>query len=55
MVEFFYLWARESVKICSEAKYFHNKPPAMRVRDKKLIAKKSFPRRCTIRLFKSIA
>ena len=30
------LWARESVKICSEAKYFHNKPPAMRVRDKSL-------------------
>ena len=30
------LWAREPVKICSEAKYFHNKPPAMRVRDKSL-------------------
>ena len=31
-----YLWAREPVKICSEAKYFHKKPPAMRVRDKNL-------------------
>ena len=30
------LWAREPVKICSEAKYFHNKPPALRVRDKSL-------------------
>ena len=30
------LWAREPVKICSEAKYFHNNPPAMRVRDKSL-------------------
>ena len=29
---FFY----EPVKICSEAKYFHKKPPAMRVRDKSL-------------------
>jgi hypothetical protein len=33
---FLSLWAREPVKICSEAKYFHNKPPAMRVRDKSL-------------------
>ena len=32
----FFLWAREPVKICSEAKYFHKKPPAMRVRDKNL-------------------
>ncbi len=32
----FLLWAREPVKICSEAKYFHKKPPAMRVRDKNL-------------------
>lgn len=32
----FFLWAREPVKICSEAKYFHKKPPAMRVRDKSL-------------------
>ena len=33
---FFYLWAHEPVKIWSEAKYFHNKPPAMRVCDKSL-------------------
>jgi len=32
----FLLWAREPVKICSEAKYFHNKPPAMGVKDKSL-------------------
>lgn len=30
------LSAREPVKICSETKYFHNKPPAMRMRDKSL-------------------
>ena len=28
---FFILWAREPVKIWSEAEYFHKKPPAMRV------------------------
>ena len=27
----FFLWAREPVKIWSEAEYFHKKPPAMRV------------------------
>ena len=27
----FVLWAREPVKIWSEAEYFHKKPPAMRV------------------------
>ena len=32
----FLLWAREPVKICIKTKYFHNKPPAIRVRDKSL-------------------
>ena len=32
----FRLWACEPVKIWSEAEYFHNKPPAMRVCDRGL-------------------
>ena len=32
----FFIRAREPVKIWSEAEYFHNKPPAMRVVGKSL-------------------